>query len=174
MALRSKGGEEKPATPRATPTAKPDETVHSHSLSDESFAAGVAPGQKPVQQPGQKICCVCGKDVSQGERFKDKKGRYWCYDCGVADSHKRHADDQTKCPGCGESFSSKDLIEHEGHHLCQGCVDKRVKAAKREASRKAAAQEDARASERKRKQIVIGTVAFAIVALGVAAWAIFF
>ena len=162
MALRSKGGDQKPATPRATP----DQTVHSHSLSDESFAAGV--------QPGQKICCVCGKDVAQGERFKDKKGRYWCYTCGVADSHKRHANDQTKCPDCGESFSSNDLIEHEGHHLCRGCVDKRVKAVKREASRKAAAEEAGRASERTRKRIVVGSVAFAIVALGLAVWAIFF
>lgn len=123
--------------------------------------------------PGQKICCVCGKDVAHEERFKDKKGRYWCYDCGVADSQKRHENDLIKCPDCGESFANKDLVEHEGHRLCQGCVDKRVKAGKREAARKAAAEQAARDSERKRKQIIWFSAAFALAALALAAWAIF-
>jgi formylmethanofuran dehydrogenase subunit E len=161
MASRPNGGEERPATSVATPA----ETVHAHSLSEESFAGG--------PQPGQKICCVCGKDVAHEERFKDKKGRYWCYECGVEDSHRRHQNDLVKCPDCGEQVPEKDLVEYEGRHFCQGCVDKRTKAARREAARKAAAEEAERESERKRKQIIVGSVAFAVVALGIAGWAIF-
>lgn len=34
----------------------------------------------------QKVCCVCGKDVSQTKRTKDTKGNYYCNPCwaGVA------------------------------------------------------------------------------------------
>ena len=161
MAARSNGGEER----SAAPVASPAETVHAQNLSDESFAGGA--------QPGQKICCVCGKDVAHEERFKDKKGRYWCYECGIEDSHKRHQNDLIKCPDCNEQFPESEFGEYDGHHFCKGCVEKRTKAAKREAARKAAAEEAARESERKRKQIIFGSVAFAVVALGVAAWAIF-
>ena len=160
MSSRASGGEKS-----AGSVASPAETVHSHSLSDESFAAGAV--------AGQKICCVCGKDVAHEERFKDKKGRYWCYTCGVEDSHKRHHNDETKCPDCGQSFPSKEIVEHEGHHLCHGCMEKRVKAAKREAARKAAALEAERTSERKRKQMIYGSISFAVIALSLAAWAIF-
>jgi hypothetical protein len=161
MALRSNGGGEKSTSAGVTPA----ETVHSHSLSDESMAGD--------GQTVEKICCVCGKDVAHEERFKDKKGRYWCYTCGVEDSHKRHRNDLVKCPDCGESFSKNDLVEHEGHHLCQGCADKRVKAAKREVARKAAAEEAERAAERKRKQMIVGSLAVAAVAIAVAAWVFF-
>ena len=161
MAARSTGGEER----SAASVASPAETVHSQNLSEESFAGGA--------QPGQKICCVCGKDVAHEERFKDKKGRYWCYECGVEDSHKRHQNDLVKCPDCGEQFADKDFAEYEGHHFCKGCVEKRTKAAKREAARKAAAEQARCDSERKHKRIIIGSVVFAIAALGVVAWAIF-
>jgi len=160
MASRSNGGESQRAT---AAVASPAETVQSHSLSEESIAGGA---------PAGKVCCVCGKDVAHAERFKDKKGRYWCYDCGKADSQKRHQNDLAKCPSCAESFPESELVEHEGHHICKGCLDKHLKSVKREAARKAAAEQAARESERKRKQIIWGSVAFAVVALGVAAWAI--
>lgn len=146
-------------------SAGPAETVHSHSLSDEPVAAGA--------QPGQKICCVCGKDVAHAERFKDKRGHYWCYDCGLADSHKRHPDTLLKCPECEQSFPSAELAEHEGRHLCHACIDKLAKAAKREAARKAAAEEAERQAERSHRHIIWGSIAFALIAIAVAAWAIF-
>ena len=111
--------------------ASPAETVHAHDLSENT--GGVA------AKPGTKVCCVCGKNVAHEERFKDKMGRYWCYECGVADSHKRHGTDSVKCPDCAQPFPQKDLVEFEGHHFCAACAKKRTVATlipeKKEATR---------------------------------------
>lgn len=146
-------------------TTTPAETVHAHELSDVPTETTVA--------PGQKVCCVCGKDVRHEERFKDKKGRYWCYECGVADSHKRHGTDSVKCPECNESFSAKDLVEYEGHHLCPACAKKHAIAAKRQASRQAAAVEAEHRAQIQWKLMIGGAVAFAVIAIALVVWRVF-
>lgn len=138
------------------------ETVHAHDLSDLSDA--------PVAQPGQKICCVCGKNVAHEERFKDKKGNYWCYDCGVEDEHRRKGTDSVKCPECHQNFGARELVEYEGHHLCADCAHKHALAVKRHAARLAAALEAEKRAHRHWQMLIASAVAFAAVAIAVLIW----
>lgn len=145
-----------------TAVASAAETVHAHDLSD-------APSEI-TSKPGTKICCVCGKNVAHEERFKDKLGRYWCYDCGVADSHRRHGDEMIKCPDCDQPFAPSDLVPYDGHHLCAGCVKKRTVAAKREAARIAAAEAAERQAQLKWRLMVSSSVIFALLAIALVIW----
>src|ERR1041384_7680768 len=50
--------------------------------------------------PGVKICCICGADVAGKQRMKDREGRYFCYDCGVEDSKRKHGEAGEMCADC--------------------------------------------------------------------------
>jgi NMD protein affecting ribosome stability and mRNA decay len=114
-----------------------------------------------------KFCCVCGRNVAGEERFKDKLGRYWCYDCGKADSEKKHANDLVNCQDCGQPQKRGDLMEFEQLKLCEHCHKKRVWAAKREKARIAAAEQEAReAEQRKHRLMIAAIVGGALVAVG--------
>ena len=70
---------------------------------------------------GRKICCKCNIDVTGAPRMKDQQGRYWCMPCGEQDRrHQSHASGGI-CEGCGESFSSAQLMEISGQILCPAC-----------------------------------------------------
>ncbi|HWB53957.1 MAG TPA: hypothetical protein VG722_07185 [Tepidisphaeraceae bacterium] len=142
--------------------AGPAETVHAHHLPE---IHGDAPAK-----PGQKICCVCGKDVAHEERFKDKKGRYWCYDCGVADEHRRHRNDTVQCPDCHNSLPENEMVEYEGHHLCSGCATRRTQSAKRQAARRAAAIEAEHHAQRQWRLMIAGSILFAVLAIALVIW----
>src|SRR4029453_14987596 len=47
-----------------------------------------------------KVCSVCGTDVTDKKRMKDgTTGRYWCYDCFVAEQRKKTNGGMTmSCP----------------------------------------------------------------------------
>src|SRR5690348_2699420 len=58
----------------ATATATTPSTVGSSAASSVAF----------------KVCSVCGTDVTDKKRMKDSAtGRYWCYDCYVAEQRKK-------------------------------------------------------------------------------------
>jgi hypothetical protein len=120
-----------------------------------------------------KFCCVCGKNVAGEERFKDKLGRYWCYDCGKADSEKKHSNDLVNCQDCGQPQKRADLLEFEQLKLCEHCHKKRVWAVKREKARIAAAEQEARESEQRRQRLMIAAIVAAVLLVFVGIWMIF-
>jgi hypothetical protein len=130
----------------------------------------------------QKICCACGKDVAHEERYKDRNGHYWCMDCGVQEHRSKHKlshpADTAPCADCSETFEPSKRIEHDNLKLCPGCIEKRLKAAEREAARQAArkaaiAQEIIDSDRRRRQMLIIGTVVAAVV-VAAAAYMILF
>jgi len=123
-----------------------------------------------------KVCCVCGENVAGKPRMKDHTGRYWCYECGMADQQKKHnstlsgttvhAAQELACPDCGQTFHHSKLQPHDGAQLCEGCVTKRKASAKREAVRIAAAEAEAEEMAHKRRfYLLIGAVAAAVVGI---------
>jgi hypothetical protein len=141
------------------------ETVHAHDLSDVHSPV-IAP-------PGQKVCCVCNKNVTHEERFKDKKGHYWCYECGLNDSHRRHGNDSVRCPECKQNFGAREMVQYEGHHLCADCAHKHALAVKRHAARLAAALEAEMEARRHWRVIIGGAIAFTAVAIAMLIWRVF-
>ena len=117
-----------------------------------------------------KFCCVCAKNVAGEERFKDKTGRYWCYDCGKADSEKKHATDLVNCQDCGQPQKRADLITFEHLKLCEHCNKKRVWAARREKARIAAAEQEALEAEKRKHHLVIAAVVAGVVSVAAGVW----
>jgi hypothetical protein len=70
----------------------------------------------------QKLCCVCGKDVTHDRRMKDgTTGRYWCYDCGSTQpQHVQHALD-VPCPECHRRVPATRLIKLDERYVCPAC-----------------------------------------------------
>ncbi|MEM8873065.1 MAG: hypothetical protein AAGD32_02295 [Planctomycetota bacterium] len=70
-----------------------------------------------------KRCISCGKSVEGAKRMKDRKGNYWCYDCGIEDERKKraakgaapHPEDNkghlSQCPKCREFFPPVDMVK---------------------------------------------------------------
>lgn len=85
-------------------------------------------------QPISKMCCVCGADVSQEKRTKDKQGRYYCQSCLTARVQPTHAvassvpasavSPQPKplheCSVC-HLFFGADQVYDNGQIVCQSC-----------------------------------------------------
>jgi hypothetical protein len=123
-----------------------------------------------------KVCCVCGENVAGKPRMKDHSGRYWCYECGMADQQKKHNSTlngtivstvpELACPDCGKMFPQTKLLTHESLQLCEPCITKRKAAAKREAVRIAAAQAEAEEMAHKQRfYLLIGGAVAAILVL---------
>jgi hypothetical protein len=77
---------------------------------------GARPGEK------QKVCCVCGKDVTHSKRMKDAAtGRYWCFECGSSNPvHKAHAMD-VPCPECKKHVPPTAMVKYRDHYVCAEC-----------------------------------------------------
>jgi len=119
---------------------------------------GVATANESVAGvPGtEKVCCACGVNVSGKKRMKDAEGRYWCYDCGMEDTVRKHPDQAVECLECHERFAPSKLVDFEGRQVCPTCEGKLRLAKKRAEARIAAAAEEARQQEVRKKQILIG------------------
>lgn len=137
------------------------ETVAAAHLSHEGQPADVA--------AHAKICCVCGANVAGERRYKDSQGRYWCCDCVKSDGQQKKS---AACPDCGQAFAAKDLVDHEGARICAACRDQRIKKAKREAARKAAAEEAARLQLIRRKRLMVTLSVVVALAVGYAVFRI--
>lgn len=127
----------------------------------------------------RKVCCVCGENLEGKPRMKDSSGRYWCYECGIADQQKKHMSTagttamgamvKPICAECNQAFKAEELLEYAGRQLCAECINKIERAAQREASRLAAAEQEALRMARNHR--ILMTV-IAIVAIGAIAFAI--
>lgn len=116
-----------------------------------------------VSAPGSKVCCVCGADVAGKKRMKDADGHYWCYDCGMEDTVRKHPEQAVECVECHDKFPPTKLVEFDGSKVCSPCATKLIHAKKRAEARIAAAAEEARRDEVRKKQIMIGVGIVAVI-----------
>jgi hypothetical protein len=84
-------------------------------------------GESMGMQRVQKLCCVCGKDVTGKKRAKDSRG-YWCYDCHKAEREKERAAEGNKvaCHDCGRLVLPAALINYDGDKICGRCKEERI------------------------------------------------
>jgi hypothetical protein len=139
------------------------DTIETTALSAHSAAP--APSSGAV---AEKLCCHCGKSVSGQKRFKDAQGRYWCYECGVEDHVRKHPEDGIACATCNGKFAPSQLSEIDDEVYCEPCAAKLKLQKKREQARIHAAEEEARAAQKRHKLMLIGGIAVAVVGVAVA------
>lgn len=78
-----------------------------------------------VMMASEKICCTCGKDVSNLKRMKDSStGRYWCYDCGVRQPGAKQQ--SISCPICRKPMSAHSMYRVNDQYICHDCHESRV------------------------------------------------
>jgi hypothetical protein len=91
-----------------------------------------------MSQIMNKVCRVCGEDVSAKKRTKDTQGNYYCqpcYDDQVATAKPRASHQESPsghsaineashvCTACGGSFSVNDVYEDSGRIVCKQCFE---------------------------------------------------
>lgn len=130
----------------ATNPAVPDDD-------DYRQAAAPAADQAVANEP-EKVCRVCGKDVTNDKRrYKDSLG-YWCLDCHRADAEARTAG-KARCSNCSRLFPRDKLIEIDGDRLCNTCNRERL-SRQRQVLRQAAAGRIYKLHEQKQLLILVG------------------
>ena len=73
----------------------------------------------------QKVCCICGKDVSSVKRTKDTAGNYFCQPCRVAQVVA--AQDASPTSGdfaftdCRDVFATDQVYDVKGQFFCKTC-----------------------------------------------------
>ena len=152
-------------TQRPSSSSRPGE-MHD-TIETTAFGAHAAPASAPASGV-EKVCCQCGKSVSGQKRFKDAQGRYWCYECGVEDHVRKHPEDGIACATCGGKFAPSQLTEIDDDVYCETCATKLKQQKKREQARIHAAEEEARAAEKRHKLMLIGGIAVAVIGIAVA------
>jgi tetratricopeptide (TPR) repeat protein len=84
------------------------------SVAGESIAGGAL-------EPIAKLCCICGLDVTQKKRSRDRAGRYWCAFChGFLPPGERNPD-MIPCPDCGRDTRPGHMVEQAGIKVCVPC-----------------------------------------------------
>jgi hypothetical protein len=83
--------------------------------------------------PQEKICALCGKDVTGHRRVKDSRG-YICYEC-AKDEQRRERGDRINCASCGRPVKESVLMEYDGTKMCPQCHAERVALAKQQLKR---------------------------------------
>jgi hypothetical protein len=80
-----------------------------------------------------KVCSVCGADVTDKKRMKDSvTGRYWCYDCYVAEQRKKSTGGMTmRCPKCGKDYPPVKMMKHGEAYWCEACHESNGKSKKK-------------------------------------------
>lgn len=118
-----------------------------------------------------KVCSVCGADVTDKKRMKDSvTGRYWCYDCYVAEQRKKTSGMTMRCPKCGKDYPPVKMMKHGEAYWCEACHESGGKSNKKktnapapaaapsggivEVSRKPAREDDG-AGEKKKPMLYI-------------------
>ena len=77
----------------------------------------------------EKLCLVCGKDVTGHRRIKDSRG-YMCYEC--AKEEKRSEREGTvPCAECGRRVKPGGIIDYHGLKICRKCFEDHKETSKR-------------------------------------------
>jgi hypothetical protein len=127
-----------------------------------------------------KVCSVCGADVTDKKRMKDSvTGRYWCYDCYVAEQGKKTAGMTMRCPKCGKDYPPVKMMKHGEAYWCEACHESGGKPKKKtnapapatvmtsgivEVSRKPAREDDGSEKKKPTLYIVLGLMVVAAAA----------
>jgi DNA-directed RNA polymerase subunit RPC12/RpoP len=76
----------------------------------------------PAVVTPRKICCQCGKDVTNAKRAKDASG-YWCYECHRNALRKERGMDKprARCPQCGRMVPAEAITTYHNNTMCTKC-----------------------------------------------------
>jgi hypothetical protein len=91
-------------------------------VADVPAAEGAAPAAPPAAPKKLKLCCKCGKDVTNAKRARDTRG-YWCWDCHRADLRRERGLEKprARCPQCGRLVPADSITTYHGNTLCTKC-----------------------------------------------------
>ncbi len=96
-----------------------------------ALASTTTAGDSSVSGSGsvavQKLCSVCGVDVTNRKRMKDNAtGKYWCYDCGMASQSRKGHGMMMTCAACKKSFPPVKMVrspKDQDVWVCDECAD---------------------------------------------------
>jgi|GEM_PF-937776 len=132
-------------------------------LQPPSDAAETKPAPTaPAAGGAKKVCCVCGKDVTNAKRAKDSRG-YWCYDCHRSDLRKERFGDQPRlrCPECGRMVPAETITTVHGHAMCAKCrVEQDELPNHMKAKYKPKLKDDPEAKAKEKKRLIIISCVF--------------
>jgi hypothetical protein len=69
----------------------------------------------------EKVCIICGKNLSGHRRVKDSRG-YLCYKCAKAEIEREQAG-TIPCAECGRRVKEQGLVEYSGIKICKQCYN---------------------------------------------------
>ena len=116
----------------------------------------------------QKVCCMCGKDLSGHKRFKDSRG-YWCPECNAEDQ-KQKEDKGTPCAQCGRKVPEQSMTSVDGKLMCTRCV-REQRELRAPGNKKYRAVDDRTFKEyEKKKMLIMGAILFVLAILMIIAW----
>lgn len=99
----------------------PGGVVNSVTTSDESDSNGVSEQEENgAGSSTEKLCVVCGKNVSGHRRLKDSRG-YICLDCAKKEQFEKKPQG-VKCPKCFRVVKPETLGKFDGSLMCQRCL----------------------------------------------------
>jgi tetratricopeptide (TPR) repeat protein len=75
----------------------------------------------PIVEEPPKACCICGLDVTQRQRSRDRGGRYWCMHCSGFNATPDTKPGNTLCSACGRGTSPKLMVDQLGDQVCHFC-----------------------------------------------------
>jgi hypothetical protein len=142
------------------------------TMDDTEVEAQPAPLPADVMAPAtapatKKICCNCGKDVTNARRARDARG-YWCWDCHRDDLRKTRGLDKprARCPQCGRMVPAESITSYHGMTLCAKCrieQDELPNHQKLKYKNRLPVPEDA--GREKKRIIVLGAVVFVLLVI---------
>lgn len=121
--------------------------------------------QQALIPVAEKICRICGKDLSGHRRLKDRYG-YICLDC---DRKEKQAAEQglVSCGECGKKLKPEGLIDYHGTRICRKCFADHQEVSKFKAPPPKLDQHDA--YEKKRLYILL-VIAAVLGLIGLLSW----
>jgi hypothetical protein len=108
---------------RPTKKSKVEKADSSDTVSIPSIPAPVTTTMSPqrvdANEAPEKLCIVCGKNVSGHRRIKDSRG-YLCLDCAKAEMAQEKAG-TVPCAECGRRIKEGGLVMYSGIKICRRC-----------------------------------------------------
>jgi DNA-directed RNA polymerase subunit RPC12/RpoP len=107
--------------PRKKAAPVEEATMEQADAPADDASPSAAPGDASSVQPKpQKICILCGKDVSGHRRLKDSRG-YRCLECAKKEELANKVQG-VRCPRCGRTVKEETIAELNGERMCQRCL----------------------------------------------------
>jgi len=107
----------------------------------------------------EKVCIVCGKNLSGHRRVKDSRG-YMCYKCAKSEIDREH-EGTIPCAECGRRVKEQGLINYSGIKICRRCYEDHKESKKKIVKKVATKQYE----EHEKRNLIILAVVFVILGL---------